>query len=117
MDNNNRQLLRQQILQKIYSPNPYFCPTQMFREIQTDRDSFPYLKNFRGQADSTCPHIYDREAGYQPILTSPSCVSETSPSEELTDLCFQIPCSTVLPCQGGRKCALPNTLGCVYISP
>jgi hypothetical protein len=114
----NSQIIQQQIQNKIHSDNAYYCPSEIFREIQTDINEFPYRRYFRGEIDASNPIVWDREPGYQRILTSPQFNARPTETSSLTDLCFQIPCSTILPCNANKyKSSLQNNRMCVYISP
>ena len=114
----NQDIIRQQILHKI-SPYPYFPPTQQIFDVKTDVNSQPYHRFFRGRPDSDHPIVWEREAGYARIQSQTTTPPPAALVENNTGMCFQIPCSTVLPCRttGKNTCALPNTNDCVYTSP
>lgn len=68
--------------------------------VMTDNDSFPYTRAWRGIHDSEEPIFWGRRAGWRPqqvqAYNKTDCGYTTvSPR---TDYCWQIPCSTVLPC-------------------
>ena len=109
----NPEIIQQQIQQKM-GADPYFCPTSVFTSVRSDLDEFPYRRFFRGQANRLYPTVWDRGAGYSKIIASP--IEKPKPSTGLTDLCFQIPCSTVLPCHN-TKIQLSNSTNAVYYSP
>lgn len=118
----NEEFIRSEINRKMRSEGPYFAPTAMFYGITTDIDEFPYRRYFRGRSDSSAPIVWDREPGYQAIVRTPGTVRMSDRQHgppPLTDLCFQIPCSTILPCHKKRYASstLANDGGCVYISP
>lgn len=104
----NEEILQKQIHMKTNMDMPYFCPNTIYRQIKTDINEFPYRRFFRGKVNVSYPSIYGRDAGYSPIENSPAFVSRPPPETNLTNLCFQLPCSTVLPC---------NNQDCVFISP
>lgn len=111
----NPEIIRQQIEQKT-NASPYFCPTSVFTAVRSDLDEFPYRRFFRGQADRLYPTVWDRGAGYSKVLASPAFNERPPPSTGLTDLCFQIPCSTVLPCRK-KDTSLSSPTNAVYYSP
>ena len=113
----NEQIIRQQINTTLTIDQPYYCPSNVFRSVQTDINEFPYQRYYRGKPDVYYPIVWEREAGYQRIKSSPSCQPRPGPETDLTNLCFQIPCSTVLPCNPQTKAVLSNQNNCVYISP
>lgn len=112
----NEEIIKRQIEEKKGSL-PYFCPTQVFKAVKSDLDEFPYRRSFRGQADKLYPTVWDRGAGYSQVISSPGFAERPKPSSGLTNLCFQIPCSTVLPCRGNKDLVLQNTNNAVYYSP
>jgi hypothetical protein len=114
----NEDRIRQQIYNKIHSSGAYYCPTDMFYGVETDINEFPYRRYFRGERNSAHPIVWGREPGYQKIVSSPGYVPRPPPFSGLTDLCFQIPCSTILPCnKKNYDSNLDNTNTCVFISP
>lgn len=95
----NPQRIARQIQQKNqpypYSPNPL----DIF-EIRTDVNEFPYRRFFRGKRFSDKPHLWEREAGFSPLLSTPvSNHSDPYPSLLLAPRAtpFQVPCSTQFP--------------------
>lgn len=111
----NEDKIREQIYRKKDLDSAYYCPSTIYRDIRTDMNEFPYRRFFRGKANATYPSVYGRDAGYSPIENSPAYAPRPLPETGLTDLCFQLPCSTILPCYGPHF--LPNTRDCVFISP
>ena len=112
----NAQMIHEQIRRKnMYVP--YVCPSSVFRRVETDINEWPYGRQFRGRIDSTIPIVWGREAGYAAWATSTASFPRPSPSETLTGLCFQIPCSTILPCNPLNPKPLATTDTCVYTSP
>lgn len=94
--------LRRAISKKI-SPYPYLANNNSVRRIVTDMDHQPYQRFFRGVYYYPDPIIFEREAGYRPI--NDRCyknISENVP-EEQPDHCFEVPCSTILPCRPNSK--------------
>ena len=112
----NEEIIKQQIEQK-KSSMPYFCPPGVFTAVKSDLDEFPYRRFFRGQADKLYPTVWDRGAGYAKVISSPAFNERPKASSGLTNLCFQIPCSTVLPCKKNNDTKLHNTYNAVYYSP
>ena len=112
----NEQIIRQQIRHKI-SPYPYFPPTPLIFDVKTDVNSQPYHRFFRGRPGSNEAIVWEREAGYARIQSE---VTVPRPAEMVggKGMCFQIPCSTVLPCRSTEeRPVLSNTDDCVYTSP
>lgn len=114
----NEEIIRQQIIGKV-SPYPYFPPTSQIFDVRTDVNSQPYHRFFRGRSDSDRPIFWEREAGYARIQSQTTTPPVAATIQDNQGMCFQIPCSTVLPCRTTPKttCALPNTNDCVYTSP
>ena len=48
------------------SSEPYFSTVQTNTNVLTDYDTFPYIRYFRGIAESTVPIVSEREAGWRP---------------------------------------------------
>lgn len=114
----NIRIIRAQIAQKQHT-TPYVCPTSVFRTVRTDIETFPYQRSFRGQIDASHAVVWGREAGYSPIITdipSPP-LGNAPPVTELSTLCFQYPCSTILPCNPVNPRVFAPTDQCIYISP
>lgn len=115
----NKEVIYQQIQKKKnfcpYTPNPY----SIF-EVQTDVNEFPYRRFFRGKIDSDQPHIWDREAGFSPIITQlDQSQTMNSPTLLLAEAStpFQVPCSTQFPTTQTTNTFEPSQFGCVYLSP
>jgi len=69
-------------------------------ELITDYDHFPYTRWFRGVAESDRPIVAERVAGWRP--RNDKCYKPTTCPEVLKPrLCFQVPCSTQMPCRSG----------------
>ena len=66
--------------------------------VVTDYDTFPYPRWFRGEYNSDCPIIADREAGWRPqnneCYKAPLC----SKPYPYPNHCFEAAFSTVYPC-------------------
>ena len=116
MSTHNADIIRQQILHKM-APYPYFPPTSQIFDVRTDVDSQPYHRFFRGRPESHDAIVWEREAGYARIRSQTTTPSTTSVVGG-DGMCFQIPCSTVLPCRSTRqKPFQANGNYCVYTSP
>ena len=88
--------------------------------ITTDMNIFPYNRFYRGINDCNTPRVFDREAGHrrwQPQLYAPTNQNPCPPYEPYKGKCFQIPCSTILPCIPEFSYKKPQEDVCVYISP
>lgn len=97
-------------------------PASYINPIITDMDVFPYNRFYRGINDCTTPRVFDREAGHrkwQNQLYAGNCDPNKSSSipQPYKGKCFQIPCSTILPCVPEFTYKKPQEDVCVYISP
>ena len=123
----NESVIRDEILKKTRA-EPYFPPPTAVFEVRTDMNQFPYGRFFRGKRDSTDPTVWEREAGYSPVITTRDTRNDVS--TETTsggETCFQYACSTITPCRHRRhdsKKAVNSAAGfqttvpgCVFISP
>lgn len=110
-------IIQKQIEESIESDGAYFPDPEEIYKVQTDINVFPYNRFFRGRPDSSEPIIWEREAGFQEILPqnfeNSKLFFEPEPEK---DTCFQIPCSTILPCNKVTNYK-NNTIACVYKSP
>ena len=95
--NSNDSFMKTSIQRKMNYDVPFFATESSVTKTQTDFDSFPYTKWYRGIAGSSEPIIIDRKAGFRP-RTDECYETKTCPENVQSDLCFQFPCSTVLPC-------------------
>lgn len=114
----NRRTIAKYIQQKIKLGEGGMVPSSFLMPVQTDMDVFPYDRFFRGVMDCPAPRVFDREAGhrrhnplgyayqYSPDVTTP----------RKFEGCFQIPCSTILPCVPETSYKQPTDF-CVNISP
>jgi hypothetical protein len=95
------------------TPSSYLVP------VQTDMDHFPYYRFFRGMVDCPQPRVLDREAGHR-RWDQAAYHYQYSP-DVLTprrfEGCFQIPCSTILPCINPETAYKQPLDFCVNISP
>jgi hypothetical protein len=115
---NNEQYVQREIQKKLNSFHPYYPTTQSIFHIKTDMNTFPYQRFFRGQRDSYHPIVWDREAGFSPIIANLDTQNLVSPAlETKSTTCFQIPCTTVLPCISNSNSYQPNTRSTVFTSP
>ena len=111
----NKHVISRYINDKIYTTG--LTPLELLTPITTDMDVFPYNRFFRGMATCSRPRIFDREAGHrrhQPVL-----YGQTTPSSSRVPPfkgCFQIPCSTILPCMPDTAFKQPIDF-CVNTSP
>lgn len=93
-------------------------PASYLNPITTDMNVFPYNRFYRGINDCTTPRVFDREAGHRKwenYLYAPANMP-CRPPEPYRGKCFQIPCSTILPCIPEFSYKKPQN-ECVYISP
>jgi hypothetical protein len=97
----NIETIRRQILQK-QSPNPFYGTINMAENVITDMDVFPYTRFYRGQYNSHDAVSFERETGFRQIKNAcytPFGVTPVQP----TVYCWQLPCSTILPCKPDKK--------------
>jgi|TARA_B100001248_G_scaffold257737_1_gene240760 hypothetical protein len=111
-------IIQKQINESLSSESAYFPkPNQIF-QVQTDINQWPYQRYFRGEASSFEPIVWEREAGFQEILVQSSVPSIIGFQNEIeTSTCFQIPCSTTLPCYTKGNVYKSNGGYCVFSSP
>jgi len=84
--------------------------------ITTDMDVFPYNRFFRGMPSCDRPRVFDREAGHRRWRNDEYRGRQHLPPPKPFEGCFQIPCSTILPCI--KDTAYKNNVDfCVYTSP
>jgi hypothetical protein len=95
----NIRAIRSQIQAKLNYNAPYYASVKDVERVLTDRDHFPYKREFRGIYYLPYPVIVEREAGYRP--RNDLCYKALSCSIPCDNsYCWQKPCSTVLPCRG-----------------
>lgn len=114
-----REQIQKYIQEKIKQTPIGPTPASYLRPIVTDMDVFPYNRFFRGIADCSTPRVFDREAGHRPWRNDLyyGTSTPTPPSAETRGHCFQIPCSTILPCIPEYTYKKPLDDFCVNISP
>jgi hypothetical protein len=78
---------------------PYFANNNTIRSSITDMDHQPYQRFFRGVYYYPDPVIFEREAGYRPINNGCYDVIAPPVPEEDPEHCFEVACSTILPCR------------------
>jgi len=105
---------------KNYVVNNVLPPQDNLYLVKTDINEFPYPRFFRGSASSTSPIFWEREAGYCPIVSpiKDTPIYDLGQNEYISP-CFQLPCSTILPCKASNKKRYfeQNTNQCIYHSP
>ena len=114
----NIQRIQEYIRKKNKGYFPGIAPATLLVPISTDMDNFPYNRFYRGMATCSSPRVFDREAGYRPWRQDlyQQLPSTLPPPGPRPNGCFQIPCSTILPCMSD-KTFKPNIQSCVYTSP
>lgn len=115
----NSQTISKYIHTKTHTGEGRLTPASFLLPVKTDMDIFPYNRYFRGMVDCPNPRIFDREAGHR-RWDMQNYAYQFHP-EIITprrfEGCFQIPCSTILPCvnvDGAFKRPIDY---CVNISP
>lgn len=115
----NRQIISRYIQTKINADRGYMTPSSYLVPVQTDMDHFPYNRFFRGMVGCPQPRFFDREAGHRRwnqegyyYQYSPEVVAPRK-----FEGCFQIPCSTILPCIDTGSAYKQPLDFCVNISP
>lgn len=114
----------QAVLQQYWSrryTTPGLTPASLLRQVDTDMDHFPYSRFYRGIYDCDRPRVMDREAGFRrlrPQAYAPYTPDAPPPPPPYSG-CFQIACSTILPCVPNTSAPLYKASGsnCVTISP
>jgi hypothetical protein len=94
---------------------PYHLQNNFVKNIKTDMNIFPYNRYFRGKQNSDSPHFFDRQAGYSKICNQTSQSKLSNQNLILADCCFQMPCTTILPCS--KNTYQPNVNQCVFYCP
>lgn len=113
----NKTLIRREIAAKINAQRPYAPPPDSIFRVRTDVNIFPYNRFFRGRRTDFQPRIWDREAGWSPLQQEIDTRNPVNMSLQDSDACFQIPCTTILPCKPSEGNFQPSTLSKVYTSP
>ena len=93
---NNIEWVRQGIQNKIAYAGT--VPGSNLAPILTDMDHFPYTRYYRGMVSCDKPRVFDREAGRRQWRDE--MYTDLTPPIKPVEYqgCFQIPCSTILPC-------------------
>lgn len=118
--NPNSAIISKYIHTKTHNPHSFLTPASYLTPIQTDMDIFPYDRFFRGMTDCTRPRVFDREAGHRRWNQSGAYSYQFNPDLVLPrkfEGCFQIPCSTILPCINVETSYKRPIDFCVNISP
>lgn len=95
--NDSIKYIQQQIRRKTNYSLPYYTTTNAIKNSITDRNEFPYPRNYRGQANSLTPIIVEREAGYR--MAKPFRFRFKSNYNAKPRMCFQYPCTVDFPCR------------------
>lgn len=111
---NYNQIIKNQIQQMVHSSQPYFPNPSEIYSVHSGIDHWPYQKSFRGTPSPSIPQVWERSAGYDPILSKPLPVHV--PQNQLSDICFQPACNTVFPCKA-KQTFLPLEDSCIIYSP
>ena len=110
--------VQKQIENSLRSEKPYFPPSEEIFKVQTDINIWPYNRYFRGSPSSDTPIVWEREAGFQEILPRiPVPSISSTQTEPNISTCFQLPCSTTLPCKSNPSNFQESRKSCIYISP
>ena len=93
-------MMRKEICQKNNPNRAYYATNKTVKKFTTDFDNFPYSRWYRGQNQESRPVIIDREAGYNKInlMIAPLDDRNIKFDHNLSDLCWETACSTVMPC-------------------
>lgn len=94
----NINTIKQQISNKINN-YPYFATNKTIQNITTDMDHHPYTRWFRGVYYYDTPIVMEREAGWRPLQNQCYNVNIPYYQEPDPEHCFEIPCTTTLPCK------------------
>jgi len=114
----NKSIIEYQIRQKVNSQGPYFPNPNIIFKTKTDVNVFPYQRFFRGVAADMHPNIWDREAGYSPLISTIDTTNDVNQALfEKSTTCFQYPCTTILPCYSDIKNFQETSNSKVYTSP
>ena len=78
---------------------PYLANNNTVKSSITDMDHQPYERFFRGVYYYPDPIIFEREAGYRPVING--CYNSVAAvqSDEDPKHCFESACSTIFPCR------------------
>lgn len=93
----NKEFVERMIRRKQCS-TPYHSTGADVSNIVTDMDHFPYTRFYRGNPDSDCPIIFEREAGWRAVDNNCYKKQENLVVHHCPDHCWQGACSVILPC-------------------
>jgi hypothetical protein len=97
MQNNNYQISKmEKLIQLKLQSKPYLSSGNIIP--QTDVDSFPYKRFYRGEYQSLNPIIFDREAGWSHRCDKIHIPIDHKEEVYYPNHCFQGPVTTVYPC-------------------
>jgi hypothetical protein len=114
----NRTIIQNEINRKKYSNGPYYPNNNLIYSVRTDVNEFPYKRFFRGKMNDLNPNVWEREAGYSPIISKIDTINKVDQSLLLgPNTCFQVPCSTIFPCNIQPSNFQSNNESKVYVSP
>lgn len=116
---NNRKTIARQIHHKLNAERGFMTPASYLVPVETDMDVFPYNRFFRGMANCSHPRVFEREAGHR-RWNEQGYAYQYSPqviTPRRFEGCFQIPCSTILPCISSEMAYKSPIEYCVNISP
>ena len=89
--------IKNEIKKKI-SSNPSFATNTTVLGVVTDQDHHPYSRFYRNVYYYPEPIVFEREAGWRKIENDCYRVNVPYKREDQPNHCFEIPCSTILPC-------------------
>jgi hypothetical protein len=104
------------LIQRKKDSYPFIATSNDVSTTITEYDNFPYNRWFKGVYNSDTPFIAEREAGWR--IRDDECYNKNinercSSIDHKPNVCFQIPCSTVLPCRRPNEYILHNRNNCV----
>lgn len=107
---------QEKVLSYVHSAWHGPTPLSQLIPITTDMDNFPYNRFYRGMAACDQPRVFDREAGHRRWRNQDYIGERDIRPVRPFEGCFQIPCSTILPCIR-ENVYKTNINACVNISP
>ena len=115
MNQQNKKIIQQQIQKNLQQDHQaYFPSSKEIYHVQSGINEWPYPKTFRGSPSTAIPHVWERQAGYQHIVSPP--LTSFTPKPFFMDTCFQPACNTLFPCRKDQT-FLPLQDHCVFHSP
>lgn len=90
--------IRAAIAAKLSYAAPYYGRLGDVVRTETDFDTFPYTRFFRGVYNSPEPAVYSRRAGYRVLENAEYACAQAPRDTYVPDLCFSAPSSTTYPC-------------------